>query len=61
MQAETKKKVLRKLTYGMWVISAAAGDDVEASSVTWLMQGSFKPPLVVVGVTIHKFRTAKAA
>ena len=50
MQAETKKKVLRKLTYGMWVISAAAGEDVEASSVTWLMQGSFKPPLVVVGV-----------
>ena len=50
MEAETKKKVLRKLTYGMWVIAAAAGDDVEASSVTWLMQGSFKPPLVVVGV-----------
>ncbi len=50
MEAETKKKVLRKLTYGMWVIAAAAGDDVEASSITWLMQGSFKPPLVVVGV-----------
>lgn len=50
MEAETKKKVLRKLTYGMWVISAASGTDVEASSVTWVMQGSFKPPLVVVGV-----------
>ncbi len=50
MEAEIKKKVLRKLTYGMWVIAAAAGDDVEASSITWCMQGSFKPPLVVVGV-----------
>jgi flavin reductase (DIM6/NTAB) family NADH-FMN oxidoreductase RutF len=50
MEAELKKKVLRKITYGMWVISAAAGDDVEASSITWVMQGSFKPPLVVVGV-----------
>ena len=50
MEAETKKRVLRKLTYGMWVIAAAAGDDVEASSITWVMQGSFKPPLVVIGV-----------
>ena len=50
MEAETKKQVLRKLTYGRWVISAAAGDDVEASSITWLMQASFKPPLVVAGV-----------
>ena len=50
MEAETKKQVLRKLTYGMWVIAAAAGDDVEASSITWVMQASFKPPLVVIGV-----------
>ena len=50
MDADTKKQVLRKLTYGMWVIAAASGDDVEASSVTWVMQASFKPPLVAVGV-----------
>ena len=50
MDQETKKQVLRKLTYGMWVISAAAGEDVEASSVTWLMQASFAPPLVAVAV-----------
>ena len=50
MDVEIKKQVLRKLTYGMWVIAAAAGDDVEASSVTWVTQASFKPPLVVVCV-----------
>jgi flavin reductase (DIM6/NTAB) family NADH-FMN oxidoreductase RutF len=50
MDAETKKQVLRKMTYGMWVISAAAGGEVEASSVTWVTQCSFAPPLVAVCV-----------
>jgi len=50
MERETKKRVLRKLTYGMWVISAASGDDVEASSVTWMTQASFEPPLVIACV-----------
>lgn len=50
MDPEIKKRVLRKLTYGMWIMSASAGGELEASTVTWLTQVSFVPPLVVVGV-----------
>jgi flavin reductase (DIM6/NTAB) family NADH-FMN oxidoreductase RutF len=50
MDPEIKTQVLRKMTYGMWVLSAAAGGDVEASTVCWLSQASFSPPLVMVAV-----------
>ena len=50
MDAEIKKQVLRQITYGMWVIAAATDDDAEASSVTWITQASFTPPLVAVCV-----------
>jgi len=50
MSAELEKQLLRKITYGMWVLASGEGDDVEASSVTWLTQISFSPPLVAVGI-----------
>jgi flavin reductase (DIM6/NTAB) family NADH-FMN oxidoreductase RutF len=50
MDTDLKKRVLRKLTYGMWVLASGEGDDLEASSVTWLMQVSFTPPLVAVAI-----------
>ena len=40
MEAETKKKVLRKLTYGMWVNTAAAGDDVRNFHLWGAMRGA---------------------
>ncbi|MFT3841722.1 MAG: flavin reductase family protein [Myxococcaceae bacterium] len=50
MNEEAKKTTLRKMTYGMWVLTAGKGDDLEGSSVTWVMQASFAPPLVVAAV-----------
>ena len=50
MDATLKKQVLRKMTYGMWVLTTSTGDDIEASSVTWTMQMSFTPPLVAVAI-----------
>src|SRR5262249_35968360 len=50
MDPEVKTRVLRKLTYGMWVLSAAADGEMEASTVTWLSQASFVPPLLMVAV-----------
>jgi flavin reductase (DIM6/NTAB) family NADH-FMN oxidoreductase RutF len=50
MDATLKKQVLRKMTYGMWVLATGTGDDIEASSVTWTMQMSFTPPLVAVAI-----------
>jgi hypothetical protein len=31
---EAKKTALRKMTYGMWVLTTGKGDDLEGSSVT---------------------------
>jgi flavin reductase (DIM6/NTAB) family NADH-FMN oxidoreductase RutF len=50
MDVELKKQVLRKLTYGMWVLATGKDDDIEASSVTWLTQMSFAPPLLAVAI-----------
>ncbi len=50
MDAETRKKVLRRLTYGLYILAAASGDEMAAATVTWLSQASFTPPLVVVAV-----------
>ena len=50
MNEEAKKTALGKMTYGMWVLTAGKGDDLEGSSVTWVMQTSFNPPLVAAAV-----------
>jgi len=51
MDADAKKIALRMIPYGIYVLTA---DDhkgnVGAATVNWVTQGSFAPPLVVVGV-----------
>jgi len=61
MDQELKTQVLRKMTYGMWVLAADAQGEREASAVTWVSQVSFKPPLVVVAVrtTTHLYKIAE--
>ncbi len=48
MDPETRKKVLRQLTYGLYVVTAVAEDEVASGTVTWLSQASFTPPLVMI-------------
>lgn len=45
-----KKEALRKLTYGLYVLTSAHAEDISAGTVNWLSQCSFHPPLVMVGV-----------
>lgn len=45
-----KKATLLSIPYGLYVLSAKDGDDVHAGTVNWVMQTSFKPPLVAFGV-----------
>jgi flavin reductase (DIM6/NTAB) family NADH-FMN oxidoreductase RutF len=52
MDPAIKKAVLRKMTYGLWVLSADAAGEREASTVTWVSQASFAPPLVTVGIRV---------
>ena len=50
MDQNVKKKVLRQITYGMYVMTAKEGDTVGAGTVNWLSQASFNPPLVMAAV-----------
>jgi flavin reductase (DIM6/NTAB) family NADH-FMN oxidoreductase RutF len=42
-----KKKVLRAFPYGMYVVTVAEGEEVNAFTANWLTQASFEPPMVV--------------
>lgn len=51
MDSDAKKAALRMIPYGLYVLTAEDKDGrVAASTVTWVTQTSFEPPLVVVGV-----------
>ena len=50
MDEDAKRNVLRKLPYGMFVMTAAAGDRVTGSTLTWISQCSFRPPLVMIAI-----------
>ncbi|HEY8487285.1 MAG TPA: flavin reductase family protein [Limnochordales bacterium] len=50
MDPEVRKQVLRKLTYGLYVLTARHQQEVAAGTVNWLSQCSFQPPLVMVAV-----------
>ncbi|HIF96393.1 MAG TPA: flavin reductase [Myxococcales bacterium] len=51
MDANDKKQALRMIPYGLYVLTAESADGrVAASTVNWVTQASFEPPLVAVGV-----------
>jgi flavin reductase (DIM6/NTAB) family NADH-FMN oxidoreductase RutF len=50
LDPQQKKIALRAINYGLYVLTAADGDDVGAAGVNWLTQASFEPPLVVAAV-----------
>jgi flavin reductase (DIM6/NTAB) family NADH-FMN oxidoreductase RutF len=50
MDPADRKTALRTIPYGLYVLSAEAGGRVAASTVNWVTQASFEPPLLAVGV-----------
>ncbi len=51
MNADFKKTVLRMIPYGIYILTADDGKgSIAASTVNWVTQTAFAPPLVVVGV-----------
>lgn len=50
MDPDHKKQALRGIGYGLYVISTADGDDVNAFAGNWVTQTSFDPPLVAIAV-----------
>lgn len=60
MESDARKRVLGKLTYGLYVVTAKAGENVAAGTMNFLTQTSLDPPLVVVGMR-KASRIAEAA
>ncbi len=50
MDEQAKKTALRMIPYGLFVLGVGKGAQATASTVNWVTQASFAPPLVVVGV-----------
>ena len=64
MNTDSKKTVLRMIPYGIYVLTADdAKGNVAASTVNWVTQTAFAPPLVIVGVKADSgtYKTVKAA
>jgi flavin reductase (DIM6/NTAB) family NADH-FMN oxidoreductase RutF len=50
MDLRVRKRTLRLLSNGVYVITASTGTRYGAATATWLSQASFKPPLVMAAV-----------
>lgn len=64
MNADEKKIALRMIPYGIYVLTADDGQgNVSASTVNWVTQSSFAPPLVVLGIKADSgtYKTVKTA
>jgi flavin reductase (DIM6/NTAB) family NADH-FMN oxidoreductase RutF len=63
VNTDAKKVVLRMIPYGIYVLTADAEGNLAASTVNWVTQSGFVPPLVVVGVKADSgtYKTVKAA
>jgi len=50
MNEESKKNILRKIPYGLYVIGVCDKDSHHAFTGSWLSQCSMKPPRIMLGV-----------
>lgn len=55
MDQAAKKTVLRLFTYGLYAVTARAGDEVSGMTVNWLAQASFEPPMVMLAVEADSY------
>lgn len=50
MDAKTRKKALRMLSNGVYVLTSRSGDRYGVATVSWVSQASFKPPLIMAAI-----------
>ena len=50
MDNEIKKKILRKIPYGLYILGLRDGDKFHGMVGSWLSQCSFDPPLLMLGI-----------
>jgi flavin reductase (DIM6/NTAB) family NADH-FMN oxidoreductase RutF len=50
MDVPIRKRTLRLLSNGIYIVTSSSGAACGAATVTWLSQASFKPPLVMAAI-----------
>jgi flavin reductase (DIM6/NTAB) family NADH-FMN oxidoreductase RutF len=55
MDPAIAKKVLRLFTYGMYVVTSKAGNDLGAFTADWVFQVSFEPRMLAISVENDAF------
>ncbi len=50
LDLEAKKVLLRKIPHGLFICTVREGDEINGFTASWVTQGSFSPPLVVMAV-----------
>jgi flavin reductase (DIM6/NTAB) family NADH-FMN oxidoreductase RutF len=50
MDEQAKKTALRRIPYGLFLLTARNGEDIASGTINWVTQTSFRPPLVAVGI-----------
>lgn len=50
MDPKARRRVLRLISNGMYVVTSPIGEEHAAATITWLTQISFEPPLISMGV-----------
>jgi flavin reductase (DIM6/NTAB) family NADH-FMN oxidoreductase RutF len=50
LDAAAKKTLLRKIPHGVFICGVAEAEEVNGFTASWVTQGSFEPPLVVMAV-----------
>ncbi|MGH7739157.1 MAG: flavin reductase, partial [bacterium] len=50
MNEDAKKKLLQMVPHGLYILTSQTAFDQVASTVSWVTQASFQPPLVVLAL-----------
>ncbi len=50
LNLEAKKILLRKIPHGLFISTVREDDEINGFTASWVTQGSFNPPLVVMAV-----------
>jgi len=50
LNTDAKKTLLRKIPHGVFICGVAEGELINGFTASWVTQGSFEPPLVVMAV-----------
>ncbi len=50
LDLEAKKVLLRKIPHGLFICGVSDGNEFNGFTASWVTQGSFEPPLIVMAV-----------